>query len=236
MRCPLNVRLFIAITFGAVVAIPVVSSGVPAERDPHRPPCVSARCKVIKAYLKTHYCGESPSGNGPDDGCDFKQPPKRRESPQVIADFKCDIQCAQRGKPPSAIRTQLLEELHRAGMPTSADSGVMFLVMQPAASGWSVAQATYSRVRGRNEWFCEVIAVIDKTSGLTVLRKVAYQRTDADVPTLTRWSVVDLADVDGDGNQDIVLMGDEYENHWLEVERFDGSSWQKVFSGLGYYL
>lgn len=36
------------------------------------PPCTSAYCKKVKSFLKKHYCGESPAGNGPDDGCDLR--------------------------------------------------------------------------------------------------------------------------------------------------------------------
>ena len=34
----------------------------------------------------------------------------------------------------------------------------------------------------------------------------------------------------------ILLKGDEYEDHWLEVIRVHGGHAETIFSGLGYYL
>jgi hypothetical protein len=45
-----------------------------------------------------------------------------------------------------------------------------------------------------------------------------------------------IADMDGDGELEIILEGDAYENHWLEVDKLQGGTFRKVFSGLGYYL
>jgi hypothetical protein len=42
--------------------------------------------------------------------------------------------------------------------------------------------------------------------------------------------------VDGDGQLEIILEGDAYENHWLEVDKTQNGSFRTVFSGLGYYL
>jgi hypothetical protein len=60
-----------------------------AEKGPHRPDCGSARCRKIKQFLKDHHCGESPFGNGPDDGCDARGPKKRGLGTKVKADFVC---------------------------------------------------------------------------------------------------------------------------------------------------
>jgi hypothetical protein len=35
---------------------------------------------------------------------------------------------------------------------------------------------------------------------------------------------------------EIVLQGDAYEDHWLEVVKFEPDSLKTIFSGLGYYL
>jgi hypothetical protein len=83
---------------------------------------------------------------------------------------------------------------------------------------------------------CEVIAIIDRSSHLHVLRKVPFQKTAAVKPEVTTWSPIDLADVDGDGNVDVILEGDAYEDHWLEVETVQDGSSHTIFSGLGYYL
>jgi hypothetical protein len=49
---------------GAQTGIGVQAAGR-AEADPHRPSCTSASCRMIRSFLKAHYCGESPFGNGP---------------------------------------------------------------------------------------------------------------------------------------------------------------------------
>jgi hypothetical protein len=41
---------------------------------------------------------------------------------------------------------------------------------------------------------------------------------------------------DGDGQLEIILEGDAYEDHWLEVDKMQAGSFRKIFSGLGYYL
>ncbi|PYX96812.1 MAG: hypothetical protein DMG71_04720 [Acidobacteria bacterium] len=101
---------------------------------------------------------------------------------------------------------------------------------------WSLAEADYYHSAGTDMTFCQVIVIIDKTSKVSVLRKVPFQKTDADVPTVTMWSPIDLADVNGDGRLDVILEGDAYENHWLEVDSVQDGSSQTIFSGLGYYL
>jgi hypothetical protein len=40
----------------------------------------------------------------------------------------------------------------------------------------------------------------------------------------------------GLGLLEIILDGDAYENHWLEVDQMQAGSFRKIFSGLGYYL
>jgi hypothetical protein len=65
---------------------------------------------------------------------------------------------------------------------------------------------------------------------------VQFQKTNADKPTVTTWFPMGIADVDGDGQLEIILEGDAYEDHWLEVDKMQGGSFRKIFSGLGYYL
>jgi hypothetical protein len=71
---------------------------------------------------------------------------------------------------------------------------------------------------------------------MITLRKVPFQKTDQDVPTVVEWVPLDLADANGDGTEDIILEGDAYEDHWLEVVSVMGWSAETIFSGLGYYL
>jgi hypothetical protein len=81
-----------------------------------------------------------------------------------------------------------------------------------------------------------VIVTIDQRSQVHVLRKVQFQKTDEDKPAVTTWSPIDLADADGDGRIEVILEGDAYEDHWLEVESIQDGSSRTIFSGLGYYL
>ena len=81
-----------------------------------------------------------------------------------------------------------------------------------------------------------MIVIVDQNSHVSVLRKVRFQKTDADKNTVTTWSPIDLADVDGDGQIDVILQGDAYEDHWIEVDSVKDGSSHTIFSGLGYYL
>jgi hypothetical protein len=53
---------------------------------------------------------------------------------------------------------------------------------------------------------------------------------------VTTWSPIDLADVNGDGHIEVILEGDAYEDHWLEVDNVQDGSTHTIFSGLGYHL
>jgi len=195
-----------------------------AENDPHRPACVDAQCRKIMSFLKAHYCGESPYGNGPEGGCQIKSPKGPRPGVDVVADFACEwsdakrtMQCKQRGEPPASVRSLLINELRRLGLPAKVSGHAYFTTWKSTTSGWSLAAAYYSRTAGSDLELCQVIAIIDQSSHVLVLRKLPFQKTDIDKPAVTQWSPIDLADVDGDGRADVVLQGDAYEDHWLEV-------------------
>jgi hypothetical protein len=220
-----------------------VCSNAREENDIHRPACSTATCRKIKSYMRAHYCGESPAGNGPDDGCEPKFPKKPQNGVEVLANYHCvwsaakqDQVCGQVGQPSESVRGILFNELRRLGLPANASGQTRFYVMKSVASGWSVAGATYSRTAGDDLELCEVIVVIDQGSHVSVLRELPFQKTDVDVPSLTTWHLIDLADVDGDGQMDIILEGDAYEDHWLEVVSLHDGSPHTAFSGLGYYL
>jgi hypothetical protein len=213
------------------------------EKDLHRPQCTSAQCRQIETFVKAHYCGESPFGNGPDDGCLIKLPKKPRAEINVIADFKCGwserkqaAQCQRRGQPSPVVRDILVRELRRLGLPAKVTGQIYFSIWESQRSGWSVAEAYYSHLVGQNIELSQVIAIVDQSSRAIVLRELPLKKTSADVPGITLWSIVDLADADGDGQVDIILQGDAYENHWFEVVSLERGSPKTVFSGLGYYL
>jgi hypothetical protein len=83
---------------------------------------------------------------------------------------------------------------------------------------------------------CQVIAIIDQNSHVSALRKVPFQKTDADTNTVTTWSPLHLADVNADGQIEIILEGDAYEDHWIEVIAIREELFRTIYSGLGYYL
>ena len=103
-------------------------------------------------------------------------------------------------------------------------------------TGWSLAAADYQRPVGSDVELCQVIVIVDQSWHVRVLRKVPFRKTNMDVPAMTQWSPIDLADVDGDGRTDVILQGDHYEDHWLEAVSVDQRFPRTLFSGLGYYL
>jgi len=230
----------------ATVLLPLIAgaqTAVQSDKDPHRPTCTTTRCRKIESFLKKHYCGESPFGNGPDDGCEIKIIRKPQSGVEVIADYSCEwkekkraAECQQSGQVPPLLRVLLLGQLRRLGLPANANGQTYFTVWKPAHSGWSITVAYYSRTVGSDVELCEVVAIVDQTSRLIVLRKLPFQKTDADVPDVTQWAPLDVADVEGDGRDEVILEGDAYENHWLQVVSISDGAVQTIFSGLGYYL
>ncbi len=214
-----------------------------AEKDTHRPTCISDRCRKIKSFLKRNYCGESPFGNGPDDGCEITRIEKPQAHVNVLADYKCEwnatehaAHCEQYGQLSPAVRETLIDELHHLGLPAEAEGHVYYTVWRLANANWSLAVAYYSHAIGDELELCEVITLIDDKSHAIVLRKLSFQKTDVDVPQVTQWAPVDIADAEGNGHDDVILEGNAYENHWFEVVRVHNGIMSTIFSGLGYYL
>lgn len=233
-------RILIAALISALVAS--AQPRAAAESDPHRPVCVDAQCRKIMSFLKAHYCSESADGNGQEDGCQITIP-KARPGVDVVADFECEwsdakraMDCKQQGEPSALIRSVLTRELRRLGLPAKAKGQTYFIVWKSTASGWSLVAANYVRTASSNIELCQVIVVIDQSSRVLVLRKSPLQKTDVDKLPVTQWSPIDLADVEGDGQVDVVLRVDAYEDHWLEVVSVGRGSARTVFSGLGYAL
>jgi len=212
------------------------------EEDAHRPACLTASCEKIKAFLKKHYCGESPFGNGPDDGCDARVEKKRVHSTKVAVDYICNwndtdgtSKCEQRGVPSPEDRSVLVREMRRAGLPAQGEKEIHFKVLK-STLGWSLMAANYDHTSGIDLMTCQVVVVVSRNRQVHVLRKVSLHKENVDVPEGTTWSPVDIADVDGDGHTEVILQGNAYEDHWFEVVRVHDNSFKTLFSGLGYYL
>lgn len=224
-----------------LLALPGFFCEAAAERDPHRPPCTTQSCKTIKRFVKARYCGESPFGNGPDDGCEIRHP-IHNENVRVIADYRCDwnertqsSNCRVRREAPVQIVAALRRELLRLGLSKAADKDVHIRVWTPASGRFKLAQASYDQVKGLKLTLCDIIVVFADPTAMHIVREVRCHTTDADVPTGTTWTPIDITAVDG--SESIVLEGDSYEDHWLEVVKVgDDLSTNTVFSGLGYYL
>lgn len=121
------------------------------------------------------------------------------------------------------------------GLPQGAEHEVYFKILK-SPSGLAVMEGTYTHVSGLELTFCEVVVIAD-AKGVHVLRKVPIQKAEnVDAANFTTWSPVDIADAAGDGRLEIVLEGDAYEDHWLEVISVQNGSFKTIFSGLGYYL
>jgi hypothetical protein len=232
-----------------LVAVVLLLGIIPAHlrgqrrNDPHRPPCASAPCQKIKSFIRSKFCGASPAGNGPKNGCDTRYAKPLLTGVNVLAAFDCETsvtdgrpKCRQRIQPSPAIRSLLVREMRRLGLPAKAEKDIYFTAWQPSSSKWLLAAADYGQANSSQLALCQVIVVLDQRGRVQTLRKVPFQKTNADKPTVTTWFPMGIADVDGDGQLEIIMEGDSYQNHWLEVDQMQGRSFQKVFSGLGYYL
>jgi hypothetical protein len=209
------------------------------EPDPHRPACTTAQCRKIRKFVQSHYCGEA-EGNGPDDSCQIL-PPQEQPKVQAIARYECEWtdgvrNCRQHGTPSAEVRRALVDRLRQLGLPANAKGKIYYNVWQAGTSDWFLVEAYYDRLAKYRQELCQVIAVIDSKSQVTVLRKVRFQKVDAEKNFVTTWSLLDLADTNSDGQIDVVLEGDSYENHWVEVLTVRNGTWRTVFSGLGYWL
>jgi hypothetical protein len=238
-RCDIAVLLALAILPGGVAPQPKEQR----SKDAHRPACTSAPCQKIEAFLRAKFCGASPFGNGPENGCDTRYSKQLLADVKVVAAFDCETnvtdgrpKCRQRSEPPQAIRNILLREMRRLGLPMKAEKDIYFTVWQPSSAKWLLAAADYGEANGDQLALCQVILVVDPGGQVQTLRKVQFQKTDADVPTVTTWFPMGIADVDGDGQLEIIMEGDAYEDHWFEVDKMQGASFRKIYSGLGYYL
>jgi len=229
-----------------ILAFPMITakSTAQTEKDPHRPACNDAPCKKIKAFVKTHYCGESPYGNGPDDGCLIVHPTLSKSGMVSISHFSCEWSasdkrvCKQEGQVSSETRGAAMREMRQLGLPATAEKETYFNVWKSNTTGWILAEAYYQGPIDKDDNFtlCQVILLVDPNSGTIGLRKLPFRKADVDVPRVTTWEVLGLADADSDGHPDIILQGNAYEDYWVEVVALDHGSPRTVFSGLGFYL
>lgn len=209
------------------------------DSDPHRPLCTNYACKKARRFVKAHYCGK-PVGNGPDDSCEIRAP-KKPLNARVIVSFECSWphgvrKCVQRSQPSPELQKSLVGELHKIGLPSKAPGHTYFTIWKPSNASWLLVEAYYDHITGETVTLCQVLAFVNQDRQLTLIKKVPFQKTSADKNTVTTWSLLDVADVDGSGKMSIVLQGDAYEDHGVEVDRIDRGKIQMIFSGFGYYL
>lgn len=233
------------IVLEAMMLLCVVAPRLQGQRgnDPHRPPCTSAPCQKAESFVKAHFCGASPFGNGPRNGCDTRYSKPLLTGVNVTAAFDCETdvttgrpKCRQRSEPSTTVRSVLLREMRRLGLPAKAEKDIYFTVWQPSSAKWLLAAADYGQAAGSDLALCQAIVVVGPGGHIQTLRKVPFQKTNADKPAVTTWFSMGIADVDGDGQLEIIFEGDAYEDHWLEVDQMQAGSFRKIFSGLGYYL
>ncbi len=111
-----------------------------------------------------------------------------------------------------ALRAIAIREMRGRGLPKPRAQRVLFTVWGVPASSWFLVAADYTNVSGSVASICEVILLVGPASEVTVVRAVPFQRPE------------------------LVLEGDAYEDHWLEVVRIGDGSVKTIFSGLGYSL
>ncbi len=212
--------------------------------DPHHPSCRSVRCKKIASFLRLHVCAPFSSGNFPgpkDDGCEVRPFKKLSPDVEVLADYRVEWAneqpvWKQLVQPPSGMREILVRELQGIGLPQHYSGKIFFRIWKSRSSGWLLAEAYYFRWATDYSVRSQVIAIIGQDAQVTLLRKLPPMKADIDGKNLEYWTPVQLVDVDGDGQIDVVLLGDEYENHWYEVFSLEQGTWKMIFSGLGYWL
>jgi hypothetical protein len=230
-------RWFFFVTLGFSTA--VGQEGSHSEQDPHSPPCTDAQCQSVKSFVKTHYC-RGLQGYGHDYGCEIRQPTEHPNF-KVLARYECEWadgvrHCKQQGELSRELREIFFSKLRGLGLPAKPKEQIFFTVWKPIGLEWSLVEAYYDHIEGSDMTLCQVIAIVGQNSGVSLLRKVPFQKTDADKNTVTTWSPVDLADVNADGQTDIILEGDAYEERWVEVVDIKDGSLRTIFSGLRYDL
>jgi len=163
------------------------------DKDPHRPPCTSASCQKIETFLRSKFCGASPFGNGPKNGCDTRYAKPLLTGVTILAAFDCETsvtdgrpKCRQRSEPSAAVRSILLRQMRQLGLPAQAEKEVYFTVWQPASAKWFLAAADYGEAKGSRLALCQVILVVNPGGRIQELRKVRFQNTNADKPQSPR--------------------------------------------------
>lgn len=225
---------------GCVFLLALCSFCVQSRAASHRTACTNPICRNVRAFVKAHYCGKSPFGNGPADSCEIVLQKNPLPGNSSIADFKCEwadqgqAHCMQRGVPSAEIRAGLLNHMHAIGLSKQNDNAVLFSDLISNSTGWHLIEAYYQQNEGNELEVCQVIAVYEPGQAIRWVRTVPFQKTDSDVPTVTLWSPISIAQING--QQTFILEGDAYEDHWLEaITILDGHA-VTVFSGLGYFL
>jgi len=229
------------------VAAAAVCAALCTLHAAQRQPCTSAQCLQIKSVVKTHYCLPPDKDDRLDpDECRIQYARTATPGVKEVAAVQCGWSdpkresgtwvCRQRGEVPGAIRAIIAPRMRELGLPTAEDGQILFTVLQWTPTGLLVAKADFSRIEGQNLRSCELIVAVDAYSRVTPLRQSACRVDDADVPRGTSWSLLDIRDVDGDGQPETILAANMYENAWLEVVAVRRGVAETIFAGLGFSL
>lgn len=186
---------------------------------------------ALERRLSAAYCSEDEWGN-----CQLRWP---EEPPPRVAAFDCvwdaTVKCTQTLAASPPLVGLARDELIKAGLPVGEPR--VFVEALRVRADWTVVHAYYHRVSGERMSIASVVLVLRDDGARVVLRMQRFTHTALDGPSAVRLHfVMDVRDVDGDGEAELVLNGEGYEAHWLEVFTLRGEKWRLLFSGLGYSL
>jgi len=120
-------------------------------------------------------------------------------------------------------RSILIREMRRLGLPAQGEREVHFTVLT-STLGETLMATEYSHTSGTDLMICEVIVLVNQNRQVHVLRELQLQKTDVDVPEVTTWSLIDLADVD---------VTDTWKSCWKATPtRITGLKWFASTMGL----
>lgn len=193
---------------------------------------VSQTPSALERKLRAAYCVE-------DDQVDCRLRGPEKIAAERAAAFDCrwtdTVVCTQTLAAPPALAAVAREELLKAGLPAREER--VFVDALRVRPEWTVVHAYHHAVSGERISVASVVLMVRDDGTRVVLRTQRFVRASLDGPSAAKLHfVLDVTDLDGDGAAELVLDGEAYEAHWLEVFTFREGKWRASFSGLGYSL